>query len=481
MTEASRERLIEQKLAEYHADRGGTRDSLRVPLGAGGRTLEVIELPLDVPILNADSFRIAPLLADHPEAELVRADPESPAAQQVVASLVRQAHRHVDALKDSLKEGQDQPGVITRKGKLINANTRCVLLRELFDAGEVSNNTIRVAVLPSVDNAQELELESVLQKQREHKDEYNLVSELMMILKLHEQAHMTDAAIAKRLRYRSASRVTDLRRILDLMERARFLPANALPLSVFIDEDTGRDQKENWLELLRRVTDIDNERGREAGNDHIRRWLTAYLAGHDSVHMLRNATGTWVEEHVLPDLSDETIGADGVADALARSLDVSNGIAATSASLPAGLELLGEATPPDPGGSPESIQRLLDITAIAHQAEADAEIVLPSGDTAPADEVRQTLRHHLGRGLETQRRRAKAGSRLQRPMNALNQARTHLSDAVDALEDVLDDPAFQSAREQAVATLEDIADLVASLAGALGMDDSAALLDVEGD
>src|SRR4051812_47850201 len=225
MTEAGREQMIQQKLAEYHADHNRIRPTLDVPLGPGGRTLEVIELPLDVPILNPDSFRIAPLLPDHPQAHLVRDDPQSPAAQQFVASLVRQAHRHVDDLKESLKDGQDQPGVITRKGKLINANSRCVLLRELFDEGEITTNVIRVAVLPGVDNAQELELEGVLQKQREHKDEYNLVSELMMIMKLHEQAHMTDAAISKQLRYRSASRVTDLRRILDLMERARHLPA----------------------------------------------------------------------------------------------------------------------------------------------------------------------------------------------------------------------------------------------------------------
>src|SRR4051794_38146766 len=98
MTDASREQIILSRLGQYHEDRSGTRDSLRVPLGSG-KTLEVIELPLDVPLLNADSFRIAPLLADHPGADRVHRDPESAESQEIVAQLVKQAHRQVEELK----------------------------------------------------------------------------------------------------------------------------------------------------------------------------------------------------------------------------------------------------------------------------------------------------------------------------------------------------------------------------------------------
>src|SRR5262245_61250887 len=77
---------------------------------------------------------------------------------------------------------------LSRVGKLINANTRCVLLRELFEYGQVANDRLRVAVLPATFTAaEELQLESVLQ-QLEHKDEYNLVSELIMLRKISEEA-----------------------------------------------------------------------------------------------------------------------------------------------------------------------------------------------------------------------------------------------------------------------------------------------------
>jgi len=53
-----------------------------------------------------------------------------------------------------------------------------------------------------------LDLEAVLQKQKEHKDEYNLVSELMMLRTLPTDANMTEQQIARRQRLASAKEVT---------------------------------------------------------------------------------------------------------------------------------------------------------------------------------------------------------------------------------------------------------------------------------
>jgi hypothetical protein len=148
MTELTREQRITQALTQYQ-EQSGPKDTLRVPLLQGGMLLEVLELPLEVPVLNAESFRIAPALSEHPQADLVSTDPYSPAAQRVVADLVRKSHRSADDLKESLVDGQDEPGVITRSGKLVNGNSRCVLLRELRAEGRVATSTIRVAVLPA--------------------------------------------------------------------------------------------------------------------------------------------------------------------------------------------------------------------------------------------------------------------------------------------------------------------------------------------
>jgi hypothetical protein len=264
----------------------------------------VIELPLSVPVLNARSFRIAPLLEDHPKRDLIEQDPESDEAQGVVAELVRTAHRYKEGLKESLHvDGQDQPGVITRSGKLINGNSRCVLLRELVHDGTIhASSVIRVAVLPAdTDNSEELGLESTLQQQKDFKDDYNLVSRLMMLQRLSESG-MSDQAIAAQQRTKGGpKRVKELREVLVLMGRARLLPTEHLPLSAFVKDE---DQQENWLGLRLKVQEIEGFKGRDAADAFIREWLIAYFTGHDSVHQLRNATEGWTKRDLLPHLAE---------------------------------------------------------------------------------------------------------------------------------------------------------------------------------
>lgn len=468
MTEAVRRQQITQALEAYYANKDGAKDTLRITL-RGAEILPVIEVPLDLPVLNARSFRIAPKLADHPGADTVRRDPESPAAQRIVADLVRASHRQAEELKESLlDEGQEQAGVITRSGKLINANTRCVLLRELANEGKRKNRTLRVAVLPSdFTNEQELELESVLQKQREHKDEYNLVGELMMIQTLHDQAKMTDAEINRLLRVKGGEkRVTDLRAVLDLMERARNLTSSPMPLSEFISE---QDKRENWLALLAKVRSIDATEGRPAGDDHIRRWLIAYCAGLDSVHALRAAAGTWVEDDVLPDLAEGATIASSVAAAVATPEPEPTATRAESE--PVGLDLLGDAPAPTPSANTIAVQRILDLSIAAKRA-GDGAVNLPGGSSASAPEVREAITGSVKRGLDAVKRRAAAGSRIQRPANALESAKKSLKDAVDALDDVVEERAFAAARAAVVDLHLEIVDLVAQLDDILGVNGS---------
>jgi hypothetical protein len=456
MTEAARERHIAQALAEYNAA-PGTQDSLRVPL-RGPTPLPVIELPLDIPVLNAASFRIAPLLADHPQAELVRSDPESPAAQEIVASLVLEAHRHKEGLKESLLDGQDQPGVITRKGKLINANTRCVLLRELVQEGQLSVATIRVAVLPAdITTAEELELESVLQQQREHKDQYNLVSELMMIKTLADAGGMSAKQIARRLRLGGEKGVLERFAILALMERARRLPEHTLPLSAFIRE---KDQKENWKELLAKVRVAEGPGGSAAAGDLIiRSWLTPFFLGLDSVHQLRFVTDIMADRDVVDDLSS----GDGVATLIAECVTAPPPAAHTTVEAPDGLDLLGEANA-GAGDAADHVaaQRLLDMTLATVEAGETGEVEL-AGVMQPASDVLDQLRGSVNRALETGRRRAKDGTRINRPVASLGRARDSLQDALASLEEVVGEASFASQVEPAQAVLLEINGLITEI------------------
>lgn len=457
MTEAGRMQHITQALRQYNESPHAARETLRIPLRGDSRVLEVVEVPLTLPILNANSFRIAPLLQDHPRAGIVFADPQCPEAQEIVATLVRTSHRYADELKESLISSQDQPGVITRTGKLVNANSRCVLLRELAQEGRISRTSIRVAVLPAdVTGSEELELESVLQKQREHKDEYNLVSELMMITKLHQDAWLTDAAIAKRLRIKQGeARVAELRAVLGLMERARHLTTDAIPITNFVSE---QDQRQNWLELLRKVRELDASGGTDAGNDHIRRWLIAFSLGQDSVHKLRHASGPWIERDVVKDLS----AGDGVAARLAAEAAEVAAASQTKAVPPPtllGLDLLGEEPEADPDANSTAVQRLLDL-AVQSARAGDGDVTLADGTTLPAHEVRDKLSGSVARGLDAVKRRTAAGNRLTRPANVLAHARNDLRDALDALDEIGDDPAFDSQRDNVIGLVNEVATIL---------------------
>lgn len=71
-----------------------------MPLRTGNRPLPVITVPLDLPVLNTRSFRIAPLLASMAEAKAIGTDPFSASSQRIVSELVVASHRHVNVPTD---------------------------------------------------------------------------------------------------------------------------------------------------------------------------------------------------------------------------------------------------------------------------------------------------------------------------------------------------------------------------------------------
>ena len=452
MTESSRQQHILRALADYQTD--ADRETVRVPL-RNSKVLPVVEVPLGVPLLNADSFRIAPQLYEHPRRDYVRSSPESEEAQRIVAELVKSSHRKASELKENLlaEGGQTQPGVITRAGKLINANTRCVLLRELEKEGNGPASTLRVAVLPAGVTDQELlELEMVLQQQIELKDEYRLVSELMMIQRLFSEG-FTDEQIARKLRVKGKD-VRESREILALMHRARNLLKAPLPLTAF---DAATDRRQNWSELLRQVKSVDNEDHR-AGDLHIKRWLIAYFTRASSVHKLRYAVDDWVERDGLVDMIQDHVDLSFIV-SYTDSSQIGDGTESVPSSTGNGgdqlsateqqhlsdddldLDLLGD----DPG-DPEpvatrQVDAILDFVVSANKA-GDDPMDLPTGAVITGTEALDTLGRGVESALDAVKRRKQAGGRLNRPITEIERARGALGTALDALEDVGDDPGF---------------------------------------
>jgi len=129
---------------------------------------------------------------DHPKRSIVEKDPTSSEAQEVLASLLRKTERF-NKLKDELKElSQQNPGLISRDGLLINGNTRVVALRDLGVDG------VDVAVLPADAMARDfLDLEMSLQMRRLTHQDYTFTNELLLIDKYRNAGH-SEKELAKK-------------------------------------------------------------------------------------------------------------------------------------------------------------------------------------------------------------------------------------------------------------------------------------------
>jgi hypothetical protein len=446
-TQASREIYIEKALAAYKD--AAVKETYRVPF-RDGMVMEVIEVPLDFPVLNTESSRIAPLLADHREADMVASDPDGEKAQRVVTGLVLASHRKLEGLRESLVHSQNQPGVITRSGKLINANTRCVVLRELASEGKVPNDRrLRVAVLPAdFTPPEETQLENVLQKQVEHKDEYNFVGELMLLRKLSESG-LSDAAIARQqdLGKRGPALVRDLREILDLMEHARRFIDPPIKFEEFVKKE---DQRENWIGILREVRKLRKEGNAAAADDRLRGFLIANFVDLGSVHKGgRLIDENWVAADLVTALKSSE---DSVAKAVVEHIEAKAAHAPSPIEVPEGADLFGDVVT-----EPESpvTSATLDIVAAAAGAGA-GEVSLVDGREISGADVLVAVKTAAKKTFDDANRKEEAGNRLERPMNLLNRALTYVRDARIALEEVVGESDFEQFREQVENLAEDL-------------------------
>lgn len=461
MTEVARRQQI-QKALDAHAQMEAA-ERRPFPLSRGNTTLPVVSVPLAVPILNAKSFRIAPALLDHPKGAFVASDPDSPEAQQVVADLVRAAHKNAKDLKQSLKdEGQDEPGVITRSGVLINANTRCVLMRDLLADGDLRTDALRVAVLPpDVTPAELFDLEAVLQKQKDHKDQYDLVSELMMLRTLHGEAQMTEQQIAKRQRL-SVSEILLRFRVLALMERARLLVEPHLPIKEF---GGPKSQLQNWKELETRVQTADAEEGAESGDDVIREWLYLHLLDMGAVHNLRQTRKGWVDRHLL-----DALPKGGEIGAKVANIATSAMPAAPDSTEPVddGTDLLDFGRPAEVDGT--SVRQVLSLAMAARQAGPTGELEFPDGTKHAASDVLTVLKKATNTGLESSQLEISAGAKLGAPTKLLDKVLTAITAANKALYEVYEEPEFAPLKEAVAAILDDIAEQLDEARAAVDQD-----------
>ncbi len=222
-----RREMIEKTLATYKER--GDRKTLSIEYRGVDTSLEVIRIHPKYLLLNHDNSRLSAQLMDHPKRAIVENDPTSSEAQEVLASLLRRTERF-NKLKDELKElSQQNPGLISRDGLLINGNTRVVALKDLGVDG------VDVAVLPADAMAKDfLDLEMSLQMRRLTHQDYTFTNELLLIDKYRRAGH-TEKELAKKMGWIRGwkKKVDEASQLLQLVKEIRKLADPPLSYEIF--------------------------------------------------------------------------------------------------------------------------------------------------------------------------------------------------------------------------------------------------------
>lgn len=176
--------IITQRLAAL-AERGDSLETVIVEWRGGNINVPVITMPVDLVAYNPDTHRIrAQRSTDPAKSRVLDNDPWGSEAQAYLHRLLMGDPKEpakVDpsfiTLKDDLLEhGQNDPGIITRAGVLINGNTRRAALKEN------GYEHIRVGVLPSDAAAEDIHgIELSLQLRKDHRRDYSFMNYLLAI------------------------------------------------------------------------------------------------------------------------------------------------------------------------------------------------------------------------------------------------------------------------------------------------------------
>lgn len=462
MDQKARELRIEEALKAHEQEPNPERIKMR--WRGVDQTFPVISLPLDAVLLNHRSHRIKAHLESDPNAEKVRANPFSDESQETIARILRDAG-DPDAFNDLklnlAEQGQLQPGVVTRQGLLVNANTRAVALR---DIDKPSAKYIRVAVLPTDADDRDIDdLEMQLQIQREFKRDYSFTNLLLFVHDLLEGGGHNEKEVARQLNYAASSDPKELRegvqqvqrlvRILATIRALQKRNAGQPRLTFFDDKRQALIDLDQAYEAAKKRNPRDAERLRDAR-------LAGILTG-CGYEALRKIDADTSVSHLRPRL-ENAVTLQGAVERLVPAK--SNGATTTPAPTPDAsdpLALLGGSATAKPSEGP-SFRPLVDLLAKAQGTQTDT-VTIPVEDGKTAEVERADLVAEIADAVDKAASAAKDAADLKKkidgPRKLLAEATGKVNDAIDAYRDNhkrvgFDTAAFQKAHSELKLAME---------------------------
>jgi hypothetical protein len=322
MTAEARRQAIE-KAMEAFAEPGSPMERIQLPYkDSQGGPYPVIRVPVDAVLFNPRSHRIKSQLESHPKRELVESDPYSSEAQSVIHEILAQTEGF-EPLKANLSEyGQRDPGVVTRDGLLVNANTRLAALRD------IGIDYVRAALLPSDADEHAIDrLELELQVQRDFKQNYTFTNELIFINELLNAHGYTEEKAAKALNWAASADQKELKRGVDRVRQAvrlyaavryiQSLGEQAVPLTFFDDKRQALIDLDDKYESLKDTDPDGAERMREAR-------ILGILSG-NFYRELRKIDGAAAVDTLLARLEEKEVLGEEISASVVGALGPANG------------------------------------------------------------------------------------------------------------------------------------------------------------
>lgn len=437
-SEVERTAAIASAAAAANSTPGAER--IRLAWRTADITAIVVEIPVDKVVLNPKSHRIRAQLESSPARDSVTRDPFAPEAQAAIAELLRQADEFED-LKVNLRDvGQIEPGVVTANGLLVNANTRCVALRD------IGARYIRVAVLPPDAAQEEIDrLELRLQMKRDFHSDYTFTNELLFIEDLIEKYRYQPDFIAVEMGWASRSDAGALRRKTDQVRQ--YLRMLALIRDVQ-NMSGGRLRIVTFDGHGQAIMELDEEfeRLKQSDNRAAQELRDARLVGllaNVGYRELREIDSEFVETYLVPAMEDRP-GLRPHVEALTMRLT-----AASLDEIP-GLDVLEEVREPSPA---RSAAPLLDLLT----RSVDEETVTITGHNGSSHSVPRPyfcdeLKIAMEGAADDVRLAKAAGDQLNRPLDLVRKATKQIRAAIEAYLAVKDHAEFDISRMQAAVT-----------------------------
>ncbi|MFF5649832.1 hypothetical protein ACFY8N_15545 [Streptomyces collinus] len=253
--------LIKKKVAEAQTA-GGTRETVTVDWNEQKAHVDVIDLPLSKLYFNPSTHRIrAQRSHDAAKDAGLDQDPWSEESQDYLRFLLQVSPADTslrdvefDALKDSLEEfGQNDPGLVTHQGILVNGNTRAAALKLL------GVQSMRVGVLPEWFTWADINaVELSLQLRRDHRRDYSYINR---IIAMEEQAALgrTPEQIAKEFRIQVRTYHQErwiLATIRELIKRSQDADGNGLRL---VDWEGAQERLKELQRLYVKLETLDRD------------------------------------------------------------------------------------------------------------------------------------------------------------------------------------------------------------------------------